>query len=165
MNATAPAPRTRRRWLPRFGLRTLLILVALFVAGFGYLGHLYRRVHHQRRIVAKIQEAGGTVRYNWQLGMGKFLRIGTDTDAVVTNYVENRKEGLHRMIRVTRTGTVIQDEKLPGPWILRNLLGDDTFAYVERVDLLSASDAAEPFDPIRLRELPQLKIVWLVAVK
>src|SRR5262245_16171182 len=69
MNATVSvsAPPFKRRWVPRFGLRTLLILVTIFGAGFGYLGHLYRRVQHQRYIVAKIQEAGGTVRYTWQL--------------------------------------------------------------------------------------------------
>ena len=47
-----------RRWLPRFGLKTLLLLVAIFGCGFGYIGHLYRRVAHQRYIVAKIQRAG-----------------------------------------------------------------------------------------------------------
>src|SRR5262245_6903365 len=69
MNATVSvsAPPFKRRWVPRFGLRTLLILVTLFGAGFGYLGHLYRRVHHQRQIVAKIQEVGGEVRYGWQI--------------------------------------------------------------------------------------------------
>src|SRR5262245_29218909 len=66
-SVTRSASLPKRHWLPRFGLRTLLILVTLFGAGFGYIGHLYRRVHHQRQIVAKIQEAGGEVRYGWQI--------------------------------------------------------------------------------------------------
>src|SRR5438132_3827408 len=93
---------TRLARPPRFGLRTLLILVALFGAGFGYLGHLYRRVYHQRQIVAKIEEAGGTVRYDWQLGS----------------------------LREDTNGRFVPTRKPPGPALLRWALGDDIFAYV-----------------------------------
>jgi Leucine-rich repeat (LRR) protein len=150
-----------RRWLPRFGLRTLLILVAIFGVGFGYLGHLYRRVAHQRYIVAKIQEAGGEVRYNWQLGMGDYLEIGTNPDAVVTRF-EEVAGGLRRMTRVTRTGTSVQTETLPGPWILRKLLGNDVFAYVESVDFERSSHPSQPIDPQLLLELPNLKTLSIV---
>src|SRR5262249_34579108 len=126
----------KRRWLLRFGLRTLLILVTLFGAGFGYLGHLYRRVQDQRYIVAKIQEAGGTVRYNWQLGQRK----GTGFKPIQTN-------------------------SPPGPALLRLALGDDVFAYVEMVDFLSFSYPAQPFDPKLLGKLPRLRSLWLVGTQ
>lgn len=134
MNSTVTLSKFKLRWLPRFGLRTLLILVALFGAGFGYLGHLYRRVSHQRQIVAKIEEAGGDVRYNWQLGQWS----GTSFKPV-------------------------QTKKPPGPALIRLALGDDVFAYVEYVDFLSSSYPAQPFDPKLLGELPRLRSLWLVG--
>jgi hypothetical protein len=132
--AVSASPR-KRRWFPRFGLRTLLILVTLFGAGFGYLGHLYRRVHHQRQIVVKIEEAGGAVRYDWQLILNR--------DAISPAY--------------TKTP--------PGPALLRLGLGHDAFAYVEEVDFTRYSHPTEPFDPRLLLELPHLRQLWLVGTQ
>jgi hypothetical protein len=153
--ATSAAP-PKRRWLPRFGLRTLLIFVTLLGAGLGYFGHLLRRVTHQRYIEDKIQKANGLTRYDWELGMGAYLEPITNTDQVSTNF-EDLPDGLHRMTRVTRSGTTVQTEKLPGPRILRKLLGDDAFAYVESVNFGRSS--IEPFMPRLLLELPKLKVV------
>src|SRR5438132_11733899 len=98
---------TRLARPPRFGLRTLLILVALFGAGFGYLGHLYRRVQHQRQIVAKIQEAGGRVRYDYHLGMGKDFDPNFNTD-FLTFSTSKLLRGLPRKVNSGGTPVLLQ---------------------------------------------------------
>jgi len=148
----------KRRWLPRFGLKTLLILVTLLGVGFGYLGNLYRRVNHQRSVVAKIERAGGSVRYNWQWDMGPHSDPMTNIDLATTS--SSSKElpsGLMQITRVSPDGTSVQTEKLPGPAILRLLLGNDTFALVEFVNFNDWSKPPGPFDPQLLLELPQPK--------
>lgn len=165
MNSNAPTipsaiTQPTRRWLPRFGLRTLLISVALLGAGFGYFGHLFRRVKHQRYIVAKIHEARGRPTYNWQMDMGDYLDVMMHTDQVALKIESLPGPGhLHRMTRITRTGTIVQTEKLPGPWILRKLLGNDAFAYVEMVDFQASYYPNGPFNPRLLLDLPKLKLV------
>jgi hypothetical protein len=163
MNQSIPTAITQptRRWLPRFSLRNLLVLVAVLGAGFGYLGHLLRRVTHQRHIVTKIHEARGRPTYNWQMGMGDHLDLIQHTDQVDLK-IESLPgpDYLHRMTRVNRTGTTVQTEKLPGPWVLRKLLGNDVFAYVEEVDFDSYYPN-RPFDPRLLLDLPKLKLVVL----
>lgn len=59
--ATTPEPTSRppRRWL-RFGLRSLLIIVTLLAV---WLGWIAERAERQRRAVAAIHAAGGTVVY------------------------------------------------------------------------------------------------------
>lgn len=58
--------RPRRRRF-QFSLRTLLLLTAVLGLFFGWLGKTLRRVQHQRRIVARIGRAGGSVYYDYQL--------------------------------------------------------------------------------------------------
>ena len=56
-----PKPKRRRRWF-RFSLRTLLILTAVFAA---WLGVWVDRARKQRRAVTMIEEAGGSVVYDY----------------------------------------------------------------------------------------------------
>src|SRR5947209_5675764 len=62
---TSPAAGPRRRSL-QFSLRTLLILVAVLSALSGWVGLQIRRAERQRAIVASIQKAGGSVRYDFE---------------------------------------------------------------------------------------------------
>lgn len=55
---------SRRRIIPRYSLRTLL-LAMLSIAVF--LGFPYTRAKRQERAVAAIEKAGGRVTYDWQL--------------------------------------------------------------------------------------------------
>src|SRR5437667_6285916 len=122
-------PTSKRRWVPRFSLKTLLISVTILGAFFGYFGHHLRRVTIQRRIVAQLKQAGGSVFYDWQIGTA-----------------------VHDFDRMTVTGTSARSEP-PGPTVLRRMLGDDVFAYVE---VVSFGDSATRFaiDPRLLLELP-----------
>jgi hypothetical protein len=163
MNATAPAPKSRRRWLPRFGLRTLLILVALCGVTFGYLGHLYRRVAHQRYIVAKIQEAGGTVKYNYQFGVEE--NAEEVYRSVKSTHIEGARDGRQKVSRkrIVAGQEVVEIETPPGPKWIRRLFGDDVFAYVASVDFLRFSKPPEEFNPRLLLELPGLRDVIIVG--
>ncbi len=61
--ATQPAPSKRpRRWFS-ISLRTLLLLVTVFAL---WLGWHARRAHQQRDAVARIQELGGAVAYDYE---------------------------------------------------------------------------------------------------
>ena len=140
-------------WPPRFGLRTLLILVALFGAGFGYLGHLYRRVQHQRQIVARIEEAGGTVHYSWQFGFAYvdyvgFIRYSHPLEPVDPKTLLE----LPRLKRLTLVGPQVSDE-----WL----------AYVAKIPQLQvlalSPDAQSTVTPRGLAKLraalPQCQVV------
>src|SRR5262245_4289125 len=54
-----------RRWF-RFSLRTLLVLVAMSSAGFGWLGYKVRQKQRERYAVKVIQKLGGDVAYHHQ---------------------------------------------------------------------------------------------------
>ena len=56
--------RPNRRWL-QFSLRTFLIVVTLLAMGLGYVSF---RAREQRAAVARIQELGGHVQYDYQWG-------------------------------------------------------------------------------------------------
>jgi len=165
MNSNTPmqVPRSIRRWLPRFSLRTLLILVSISGALFGYLGHILHRRNHQRHIVAQIAAAGGQVRYNWQLGMGANLDPRLSTD-YAKNSTRTTEEGLHERTRVTSAGTFVETEKPPGPKWVRKILGNDLFAHVESVDFFLTGHPIKngDFDPRLLWHLPQCKVVTIV---
>jgi hypothetical protein len=159
VNSTSRA-RLIRRWLPRFSLRTLLILVSISGALFGYLGHILHRRNHQRHIVAQIAAAGGKVRYNWQLGMGVNLDPRLSADYSV-NSMREIEDGLYERTRVTSAGTFVETERPPGPKLLRRFLGNDLFAHVESVDFFLTGLPIENVDPRLLWQLPQCKVVTL----
>ena len=62
-----PVSRPWRRFL-RFSVRSLIVLV--IVVG-GFLGWAIRSARIQRDAVAAIREAGGSVKYDWELSNGK----------------------------------------------------------------------------------------------
>ncbi len=61
------------RWRPRVSLRALMVLVLLIG---GLLGWRVRRASIQRRAVAAIRAAGGSVFYDYQVPVGKPWQIG-----------------------------------------------------------------------------------------
>jgi hypothetical protein len=54
----------RRRWF-RYSLRTLLLLVTVASAGFGWLGMKIRAKQKEREAVAAIEKVGGVVWYDY----------------------------------------------------------------------------------------------------
>ena len=57
----------------RFSVRRLIVLVLVIGAGLGWL---VRSAHVQREAVAAVEQAGGSVSYDWELRNGKFIRGG-----------------------------------------------------------------------------------------
>lgn len=51
----------------RFSLRTLLIVVTIASAAFGWLGVKVREAERQKEVVAVVQNLGGAVAYNYQI--------------------------------------------------------------------------------------------------
>ncbi len=162
---TTSARSARRRWLPRFGLRTLFVIVGVLGIALAYVAHLRQRVQHQRRIVAQIEAAGGEVRYNWQFGMGPELDYVLDPSKSPKWISESSdSDSRTRRSRTDSTGRVVerQYESPPGPKIVRMVLGDDVFAHVESVSFFTFEfQPAKELDPQLLLELPELKAVCL----
>lgn len=63
---THTTPKSRRRWL-RFSMRTLLLVMFVASVLFAWLGKHVVRSQIQRPIVARIQAAGGSVYYDYQM--------------------------------------------------------------------------------------------------
>ena len=66
------SPRSWRRFL-RFGVRGLIVLVLVIGAGLGWT---VRPAHVQRYAVAAIRKAGGSVSYNSEFSIEKYLPAG-----------------------------------------------------------------------------------------
>ena len=65
--STTKSKAPRNHWyVPRFSLRTLLILVVALSMFFGWLGSVMVRVRHQRAAVSQIEALGGQVRYDYE---------------------------------------------------------------------------------------------------
>jgi Leucine-rich repeat (LRR) protein len=156
----ASSSHPKRRWRPRYGLRTLLVVMVVLGIGLAYFANLWRRVQHQRQIVGKIEEADGQVSYSHQFLSQESLDHTLDADFVSDRYIETQGEPRQR-IRTTSTGTVTDFETPPGPKAIRLIFGDDVYADVELVSFLWALDAADTVDPRVLLELPELKVVVL----
>ena len=60
------ATKPKRRWF-RFSLRTLLVLMTVLGAVFGWLGVRVNRARKQREAVAWVQQLGGTVYYDYEI--------------------------------------------------------------------------------------------------
>jgi hypothetical protein len=136
-------PAARRRWL-RFRLRSLFVL--LTVAGV-WLGWQVTRARNQKSAVAAILQAGGKVRYDYQIAAEKRILAGLAPPAPTDP---------------------------PGPAWLRKAMGDDFFMSVEEVDfsvprspggdglLVETPLSNKTFEHLKL--LPRLKILtvrWL----
>lgn len=152
---------TRRWWRPRFGLRTFFILVTVLGVGLGYLGILQQRVQRQRRIVKAIEKIGGKLRYEHQ-----FPPWAKRDDFLAWGDVISHEETKDGRLKVTRTyqGTkTLFEEKPPGPWMIRRLLGEDAFAYGYSADLKWSFDGqgSTDFDPVLLTQLPRLEFLRL----
>jgi hypothetical protein len=82
---STPTPIPRRRWLPRFGLRTLLIAVTAICAIFGAAMLWYRaqvyEYHSQQAAADRIKACGGNVQWKnvaptwWPFDKDVFQRI------------------------------------------------------------------------------------------
>jgi hypothetical protein len=91
---------------------------------------------------------------------------------VWTSFVSKKNPtDLGERSRIVDGKKVTQREAYPGPWIIRRLLGDDTFWQVEAVDfwdleMSPTGDVEFPqpgkLDPELLRELPDLRVLRLM---
>lgn len=159
------SPLPPRRWWPNFRLRTLLILLGIAAIGLAYLGNLRQRVLHQRRIVAIIEQAGSTVGYDYEYGLGDTLdyEITLDLDQH-TDRRELKDGSIERTITTSQGEQFIHINRPPGPKFLRRFLGDDVFARVESVEpswSLAEPSRTPTYDPRILLELPDLKVLLL----
>jgi hypothetical protein len=161
LSAWGRSSRLKFGWLPRFSLRTLLVMVGVLGVLLGCVGIFWQRLHRQRQIVGAIREAGGQVRYDYEFGMGSDLDFPLLTIDDTPISFEESKNGQRKRTRVTSAGTVVDVETPRGPKAIRRIFGDDAFAHVESVEFLWHSQPPEKFDPRLLLELPQLKLVWL----
>jgi hypothetical protein len=117
-----------RRFL-RFSLRGLLLLVLLVSV---WLGWQVNRAHKQRRAIAKIQELGGSVIFDYQV--------------IESRYHES---ALHWNPK---------NEPAAAPW-LRDLVGEEYFREVIAVDLDETPTRDE--DLWILDDLPRVEFLWL----
>jgi hypothetical protein len=157
----------KRRWLPRYGLRSLLVLVTLLGIGLAYFGNEWHRLKQQRQIVAQIEATGGRATYDYQFITEKELDFETDLDysdnwIEAVSFNESEPQPLSRY-RKDENGRTIehQFETPPGSWLSRRFLGEDAFSYVETVSFAFADNPVGPVDPRFFRDLPRLKVVVL----
>jgi hypothetical protein len=159
-------PSPKRRWWPRYSLRTFLVAMLLVGVGLGCLGIYWNRLRRQRQIVAKIEAADGEVLYDYQFGAASDRRIVDPyedaVDALMTS-MSKTHDGRRTRIRTTLTESLVEVETPPGPKLIRRMIGDDAFANVENVSFFDwDSQPPGKLDPQLLLELPQLKCVDLV---
>ena len=165
MPSPAPLSSSPPRWWPNFRLRTLLILLGIVAIGLAYVANLRQRVLHQRRIVAIIGQAGSTVGYDYEYGLGDTLdyEITLDLDQH-TDRRELKDGSIERTITTSQGEQFIHINRPPGPKFLRQFLGDDVFARVESVEpswSLADPYRTKTYDPRILLELPDLKVLLL----
>lgn len=154
-------PTSKRRWTSRFSLRTFLLLIGLLGIALGYVGNLWLRVQKQRRIVAKVEAAGGRVQYHYQFGMGGEIDSLFEADTISTTTIHSlTSDGRRERTRITASGKLVEVETPPGPELIRWAFGDDVFASVESVNFAGSNLTANEFAPVYLRELPDLKVVF-----
>jgi hypothetical protein len=157
----SPLPaRKQRRWLPRFSLRTLLVMMLVVGVCLGTLGNYWRRLVRQRQIVAAIEAVPGSVSYDYQFGSSRDLEQHLDVDIRTIRYGKTDDGRRERTITST-TGETYEVETAPGPRWLRSWLGDDAFTRVDSIDF--SIEEPQEFDPELLRELPGLRTVVLVG--
>jgi hypothetical protein len=155
------------RWLPRFGLRSLLVLVTVLAIGLAYVGNEWHRLGRQRQVVAEIEAVGGRATFDYQFITKKELDFETDLDnsddwIEVVDFNESEPKPPSRY-RQDEHGRVIerQFETPPGSWLSRRILGEDAFSYIETVSFTFAYHPIQPVDPRFFRDLSRLKVVVL----
>jgi hypothetical protein len=116
-----------RRFL-RFSLRGLLLLVLLISV---WLGLQVNRAHKQRRAIAKIQELGGSVVFDYQ--------VVDSVDKPVLSWDPKKEPSASK-------------------W-LRDLVGEEYFRNVVAIDLSKTPTGDE--DLWILNDLPQIDCLWL----
>lgn len=159
---------TKRRCLPRFGLRSLLVLVTLLGIGLAYVGNEWHRLKKQRQIVAQIRAVGGRATYDYQFITEKELSFASNPDESnrwIEEYtsIDDLDEGPRSRYRRDEEGRVVdrQFQTPPASWLFRRILGEDAFSYVETVSFAFADDPVGWVDPQFFTELPRLKVIVL----
>jgi hypothetical protein len=161
--AATSQPTGIRRWLPRFSLRTFIVVMGVLGVGLGCVGIYWQRLRQQQQVVAKIEAAGGDVIYDYQFGAGDDLNLDLDVDFATTSHAE-LPDGRKQRTLQTSSERVVEVETPPGPRILRSMLGDDAFANVEVVSFFDwNSRPPGKLDPEIQLKLPQLKCVLFVG--
>ena len=83
-----PDASNTRRWL-QFRLRTLLIALTIVAA---ILGVVVEPVSKQRRAVAAVMQAGGTVMYDWHTSLDETKWFGERKPTMARRAVRHRRE-------------------------------------------------------------------------
>jgi hypothetical protein len=155
-SAASSGDSRRRHWLPRFSLRTALVVMLILGVGLGIGGNFWRKVHRQRRLVSILEEAGGHVQYGYEFGSGPEVdyefAIGQSGGRFYANPPAGQTEDTSS--RIGRYGTP------PGPRYMRRIFGDNVYATIEGVNF-QLSNAPQPLDVAIWDELPELRLVTL----
>jgi hypothetical protein len=142
--------RTGWRRLLRFSLRGLLLLVLVVSVWLGWQVH---RAHKQRRAIARIQELGGSVHFDYQIDPDPSSALVVDTrkQPWASQWLRDivGDEYFRQIVAVNLTRTRVHDDDL---WILGDL------PYVEHLYIHETQITDAGLSQIA-RLVPQLK--WL----
>jgi hypothetical protein len=148
MNALQP----KRRWL-RYSLRTLLVLVTIASAGFGWLGLKVRAKHWEREAVKAIEKLGGAVAYDYECDHdGNWMEHSTPTGPVWLRMILG--DAFFANVDTATFGPQTTDEDL------RCLAALDQLKrlYLRRTQVTDAG-------LVHLRGLTHLKEVWVFGTQ
>jgi hypothetical protein len=122
-------PRDKQfRW-PQFGLRSLLIVMALFAA---WLALTCSRVNNQAAVVREVQQCGGTVWFS---------------------------DDEPRFVEFWQSPERTRSTELPGPKRLIELFGEEPFRSIVQIDFPRTASAPNNVEQLaaRFKRLPQLE--------
>lgn len=122
---------SRRRFRPRFRLRTILILVTLFCVGAGWYLHGVRR---QQQIVGLVREGQGLVGYDYE-------RRGGGYDPAQRSWVPDRllrslgRDFFHAVVEVDFVSRPVDDPRPPHPQIEAALMSLNRLQQLDKLVL------------------------------
>ncbi len=133
--------RANRRWLSlRFGMRTMLVSIALLSVPLGFFSAEMLRLRHLRGVVAKVCGSGGSVSYDYEIrdgsvgGLSPWIQLlrrwfGSDVYAEVVQVkwdytysvidgasIDAAASGLPQVCSVTFIGPKSYESRPPMPW-------------------------------------------------
>lgn len=150
------------RWLPRFRLRTLLIAMCMLGTGLGLVGNFWQRLLAQRRAISQVQGAGGKIIFTHEFG--HYVDDFSGPREFRSTSIRTLPSGVRERQRVSASQTVVDYETLPGPAVLRMLLGDTAFATVDSVVFTWQSSPGE-LEPQLLDQFPKLRVLCLAKTQ